>query len=115
MQTANNGSNGTGAWIMGDLSVEGPTALFRGNGKMFSLLLGSLNGVITEPEGGYVQYYEGLTTCYVVDAASNHVCNAWVTITGEDESGLKGDVNGDGAVNVSDVTAPIRGLFIMCN
>ncbi len=105
VQAANNGGSGVGSWIMGNLSVESPTAQFRAYGKMFSLLLGSLNGVITEPEGGYIKYYEGLETCIVTDAAGNYVRNAWVTVNGEN---LRGDVNGDGRVNVSDVTALIN-------
>ena len=105
VQAANNGGSGVGSWIMGNLIVKSPTAQFRAYGKMFSLLLGSLNGVITEPEGGYIKYYEGLETSIVADASGNYVRNAWVTVNGEN---LRGDVNGDGRVNVSDVTALIN-------
>ena len=117
VQAANNSSSGMGSWIMGNLSVEGTSAQFRANGKWFSLLLGSLNGVITEPEGGYVQYYEDLETSTVYDTAGNFVRNAWVTITGEEVEPelLRGDVNGDGKVNVSDVTALINMILGVLN
>ncbi|MBO7609035.1 MAG: BspA family leucine-rich repeat surface protein [Muribaculaceae bacterium] len=108
VRAANNGSNGLGAWVMGNLSLESPTAQFRAYGKWFSLLLGSLNGVITEPEGGYVRYYEGFDTSTVYDSAGIIVNNAWVTIKGEGEDGVLGDVTGEGIVDVEDVNAAIN-------
>ena len=106
VRAVNNSSDGIGSWIMGNLSVDSPTAQFRANGKWFSLLSGSLNGSITEPEGGYVQYYDGLGTSTVYDASGNYVHNAWVTVNGEVEhEGVLGDVNGDGIVSGADVTA----------
>ncbi|MBP5561855.1 MAG: Ig-like domain-containing protein [Muribaculaceae bacterium] len=107
VQAANNGSSGTGSWVMGNLSVEGPSAQFRAYGKMFSILLGSLSGIITEPEGGYLQLYEGLETSTVYDTAGRYVRSAWVTIVGEadEPEPLQGDVNGDGVVSGADVTA----------
>ena len=109
VRAVNNSSNGMGSWIMGNLSVDSPTAQFRANGKWFSLLFGNLNGSITEPEGGYVQYYDGLGTSTVYDASGNYVHNAWVTVTGEVEpEGVLGDVTGDGLVDVEDVNAAIN-------
>ena len=107
VRAVNNSSNGMGSWIMGNLSVDSPTAQFRANGKWFSLLLSSLNGVITEPEDGYIQYYDDLNTSTVYNAAGTFVRNAWVTITGEEmqAEGLRGDVNLDGQVGIGDIVA----------
>ncbi|MBO4813454.1 MAG: dockerin type I repeat-containing protein, partial [Muribaculaceae bacterium] len=68
-------------------------------------------------EGGYVQYYEDLETSTVYDTAGNFVRNAWVTITGEEIEPelLRGDVNGDGKVNVSDVTCLINMILGVLN
>ena len=108
VETSNYSNDSWGIRTFGDLSVEGPMAQLRAYGTKCSAGFGSLNGTITEPQGGNPVYVEQWNTCVVADAAGNIVNNAWVTFNGEEESGLKGDVNGDGRVNVSDVSTLIN-------
>ncbi len=108
VKAGNNSSDGIGMFSFGSLSVNSPDAQLRGFGKFASLGYGELlAGTITEPQGGQPVYYSSLDSYFVGDVNGNIVNNAWVTINGN-ESFLLGDVNGDGKVNVSDVTALIN-------
>ena len=108
VQAGNNSSDGIGVISLGNLSVNSPDAQLRGFGKFASLGYSELlAGTITEPQGGQPVYYSSLDNYFVGDANGNIVKNAWVTISGN-PTFLRGDVNGDGKVNVSDVTALIN-------
>ena len=109
VETSNYSSGSWGIRTYGNLSVEGPMAQLRAYGTKCSAGFGSLNGTITEPQGGNPIYVEQWNTCVVADAAGNFVNNAWVTINGEVEhEGVLGDVTGDGLVDVEDVNAAIN-------
>ena len=87
--------NGLSVTYGAQLKAIGSTASVRA--------MGSLDGVITEPSGAAWN----TSTGYVTDRASGTiVANAYVTIVGEEPEPtfLRGDINGDGNVNVSDVT-----------
>lgn len=108
VKAGNNSSDGIGVISLGNLSVNSPDAQLRGFGKFASLGYSELlAGTITEPQGGQPVYYSSLDNYFVGDANGNIVRNAWVTISGN-PTFLRGDVNGDGKVNVSDVTALIN-------
>ena len=108
VKAGNNSSDGIGVISLGNLSVNSPDAQLRGFGKFASLGYSELlAGTITEPQGGQPVYYSSLDNYFVGDANGNIVKNAWVTISG-DATVLRGDVNRDGKVNVSDVTTLIN-------
>lgn len=108
VKAGNNSSDGIGVISLGNLSVNSPDAQLRGFGKFASLGYSELlAGTITEPQGGQPVYYSGLDNYFVGDANGNIVKNAWVTISGV-ATVLRGDVNRDGQVNVSDVTTLIN-------
>ncbi len=105
VEATSNTSGGVGVMAFGHLNVNGPDAQLRGFGKYASVAYKKgFNGKVIEPENTQFVYDSGIQSYCVAYANGNIVNNAWVTITG----GLKGDVNGDGRVNVSDVTALIN-------
>ena len=107
----NNSSSGFGTLALRDLSVNNPEAELRSFGKYASVAYGKhLIGNITEPENAKPVFHSGTGYYFVGDAAGNIVKNATVVINGteEQQSQLVGDVNGDGRVNVSDVTTLVN-------
>ncbi len=108
VSASNNSSYGIGALSFGRLSVNSPDAQLRGFGKFASVgYRDGFVGTITEPQGGKPVYYDALESYFIGDASGNIVKNAWVSINGN-PTFLRGDVNGDGKVNVSDVTALVN-------
>ena len=111
VKASNNSSNGFGTLALRDLSVNNPEAELRSFGKYASVAYGKhLIGNITEPENAKPVFDISTGYYFVGDAAGNIVKNATVVINGteEQQSQLVGDVNGDGHVNVSDVTTLVN-------
>ena len=104
------------------LTLNGENVLIRAKDSMgvLSELTGSLrlydgilDGEITSPEGAMLLDAgddNGFWACY---ADGTRVRNDWVVINGiaEEPSWLRGDVNGDGDVNVIDITALIDAIM----
>ena len=102
------GKNG-GVRAAGTLSIDAQTAELRAKGSVSSVSANCIIGKVIEPEGAAIAYSGSQTKFTVKDAAGNTIQDKWVVFNAEDEdTHLKGDVNEDNKVDISDVVAVIN-------
>jgi hypothetical protein len=102
------GKNG-GVRAAGTLSIDAQTAELRAKGSVSSVSANCIIGKVIEPEGAGIAYSGSQTKFTVKDAAGNTIQDKWVVFNAEDEdTHLKGDVNEDNKVDISDVVAVIN-------
>ena len=103
-----------GVRAKGMLSVYNETASVRGKGATIASLAGKLGitGNVVEPNGAAINYVSSLSG-YAVTNASGSPVMTWAKLNGVEapEEFLRGDVNGDGDVNVIDITALIDAIM----
>ena len=92
------------------LAVYDETATVRAYGTADASILANsgIIGNVVDPAGAAISFVESLNG-YSVTSEGSPVLHSWVTINGvTEQSGVLGDVDGDGKVDVSDVNAAIN-------
>ena len=98
--------------ISGTIAVNSPEAALHSWGATYSLAALNIVGEVVEPEGAIITVTEGEdgSSSVVTDAAGTPIASQWVVIRGSEgvNGHLKGDVNEDGKVDISDIVAVIN-------
>ena len=98
--------------IAGTIAVNTPEATLHSWGGTYSLAALNIVGEVVEPEGAIITVTEGEdgSSSVVTDASGTPVASQWVVVKGSEgvDSHLKGDVNEDGKVDISDIVAVIN-------
>ena len=102
-------NNGGGVNSTGLISVTPPNARLESYGiRNIIRAANGINGTVEQPSGGIIS--RSGTDFVVVGPSGNALERQWVVITGKEADGihLKGDVNEDTKVNISDIVALIN-------
>ena len=98
--------------IAGTIAVNTPEATLHSWGGTYSLAALNIVGEVVEPDGAIITVTEGEdgSSSVVTDASGAPIASQWVVVRGSEgvDGHLKGDVNEDGKVDISDIVAVIN-------